>query len=78
VNFKDLSWDLQGFFAAIQRISLEKFGFLLGAGALRLNHVLLGLVPGIHAWKPSRTSKVIYSSAAWMAGTSPAMTRRWR
>jgi hypothetical protein len=42
-----------------------------------------GLVPGIprrmrsirpHAQRPSRTSRVARGSAAWMAGTSPAMT----
>jgi len=37
-------------------------------------HVLPGLVPGIHAQKPSPTSKVACSGAAWMAGTSPATT----
>ena len=37
-------------------------------------HVMPGLVPGIHARKPSRTSIVVCNGAAWMAGTSPAMT----
>jgi hypothetical protein len=37
-----------------------------------------GLVPGIHAQKPSPTSKVVCSGAAWMAGTSPAMTSKDR
>jgi hypothetical protein len=37
-------------------------------------HVSPGLVPGIHAWKLARTSIVIYSGTAWLAGTSPAMT----
>jgi hypothetical protein len=35
-----------------------------------------GLVPGIHAQKPSTTSKVVCVGAAWMAGTSPAMTSK--
>jgi len=35
-----------------------------------------GLVPGIHAQKPSPTSKVVCNGAAWMAGTSPAMTSK--
>jgi hypothetical protein len=41
---------------------------------LQPQHVMPGLVPGIHAQKPSPTSKVVCGGAAWMAGTSPAMT----
>jgi hypothetical protein len=41
-------------------------------------HVMPGLVPGIHAQKPSQTSKVVCGDAAWMAGTSPAMTPKGR
>jgi len=33
-----------------------------------------GLVPGIHADPPGRTSYISRDGAAWMAGTSQAMT----
>jgi hypothetical protein len=33
-----------------------------------------GLVPGIHAETPPHSLKAFDSGAAWMAGTSPAMT----
>jgi hypothetical protein len=36
--------------------------------------VMAGLVPAIHAVPPAQTSKVLFKGAAWMAGTSPAMT----
>jgi hypothetical protein len=36
--------------------------------------VMAGLVPAIHAVTRSLTGKVFRSGAAWMAGTSPAMT----
>src|SRR5580692_8031068 len=39
-----------------------------------LGFVMAGLVPAIHAVRPSLASKVSSSGAAWMAGTSPAMT----
>jgi hypothetical protein len=35
-----------------------------------------GLVPGIHADPLPPTLKVSCTGAAWMAGTSPAMTRK--
>ena len=37
--------------------------------------VMPGLVPGIHAEPTTPISKVSCGGAAWMAGTSPAMTR---
>jgi hypothetical protein len=33
-----------------------------------------GLVPGIHAAPPRLIVKIFGGGAAWMAGTSPAMT----
>jgi hypothetical protein len=33
-----------------------------------------GLVPGIHAETQNEKPKTMRSGAAWMAGTSPAMT----
>jgi len=46
-------------------------------GGLRLSqptYVMPGLVPGIHALRRRLTSEGFYGVAAWMAGTSPAMT----
>jgi hypothetical protein len=38
--------------------------------------VLTGLVPVIHVVKPPERSQLTKNGAAWMAGTSPAMTAR--
>jgi hypothetical protein len=35
---------------------------------------MAGLVPAIHVMKRRKTGSVAESGAAWMAGTSPAMT----
>jgi hypothetical protein len=35
-----------------------------------------GPVPGIHAGRSTKSSKVFANRTAWMAGTSPAMTTR--
>jgi hypothetical protein len=43
---------------------------------LQLQHVMAGLVPAIHAQKPSSTVSVVCRGAAWMAGTRPAMTSK--
>jgi len=42
--------------------------------ALRPLRVVAGLVPAIHAATQPLISQVLRSGAAWMAGTSPAMT----
>jgi 3-phenylpropionate/cinnamic acid dioxygenase small subunit len=39
---------------------------------------MAGLVPAIHAARPRKACKVRPSLRAWMAGTSPAMTREGR
>jgi hypothetical protein len=46
--------------------------------SLQSTDVMAGLVPAIHAGPPPRTSNVVRKGAAWMAGTSPAMTRGGR
>jgi hypothetical protein len=52
----------------------------VGAGGicsrLRTNAVTTGLVPVIHVVKLPETFRSAGSGAAWMAGTSPAMTVR--
>jgi hypothetical protein len=40
------------------------------------NSVMTGLVPVIHVVQPPETLGVAGNGAAWMAGTSPAMTER--
>ena len=40
------------------------------------NAVMTGLVPVIHVVKPPETLEPARNGAAWMAGTSPAMTER--
>jgi hypothetical protein len=55
------------------------FGERNSVATLRLlqsQRVMPGLVPGIHALKPARTSRAAHGGAAWMAGTSPAMTSK--
>ncbi|HWG06396.1 MAG TPA: glycosyltransferase family 4 protein [Beijerinckiaceae bacterium] len=44
-------------------------------GRPQLSAVMPGLVPGIHAEPPAPSSKDLHGRTAWMAGTSPAMTR---
>ena len=43
---------------------------------IRTNAVMTGLVPVIHVVKLPETFRSAGSGAAWMAGTSPAMTER--
>jgi hypothetical protein len=43
---------------------------------LKPNEVLAGLVPAIHAVPGAQSSEIAHRGTAWMAGTSPAKTRR--
>jgi hypothetical protein len=57
----------------------QAFGEENSAAVLRpmqLQHVMAGLVPAIHAQRPSSPLSGVCRGAAWMAGTSPAMTAK--
>jgi hypothetical protein len=51
-----------------------KQNWLLLSSISQPNRVMPGLVPGIHAERTVLSSEALRDGAAWMAGTSPAMT----